>query len=128
MASARFLRDDGHHPPASGAGKPGQARAVGGIFRSGPAWHLPISTEVDAQLRWLQGIDPDILLTYPANLDTLLTEIRRGHLALPRLREVRTISSTVMPALRERCQSVLNVPLTGLYSARRWASSPCNAL
>lgn len=27
----------------------------GGVLRSGPAWHLQISTDVEAQLRWLQG-------------------------------------------------------------------------
>jgi phenylacetate-CoA ligase len=35
-----------------------------------------------------------------------------------RLREVRTVSGTVTPALRERCQQVLGVPLTDLYSAQ----------
>lgn len=95
--------------------KPGR---WGGVLRSGPAWHLPISTYVDAQLRWLQKVDPGILLTYPANLDALLTQMLHEGLTLPRLREVRTISGTVTPALRDRCQQVLGVPLTDLYSAQ----------
>ncbi|MGE0107851.1 MAG: phenylacetate--CoA ligase family protein [Thiomonas sp.] len=95
--------------------KPGR---WGGVLCSGPAWHLPISTAVEAQLRWLRGVDPDILLTYPANLDALLTHMHYEGATPPRLREVRTISGTVTAALRERCQQVLGVPLTDLYSAQ----------
>ena len=89
-----------------------------GVLGSGPAWHLPISTDVEAQLGWLQGVDPDILLTYPANLDALLTHMHQAGITRSRLREVRTVSGTVTPALRERCQQVLGVPLTDLYSAQ----------
>lgn len=95
--------------------KPGR---WGGVLRSGPAWHLPISTAVEAQLRWLRGVDPDILLTYPANLDALLTHMHYEGATLPRLREVRTVSGAVPPALREQCQQILGVPLTDLYSAQ----------
>jgi len=87
-------------------------------LRSGPAWHLPIATDVTSQLRWLQGINPDILLTYPANLEALLTCMDDKGMALPNLREVRTVSGSVTPALRELCQAVLGVPLTDLYSAQ----------
>ena len=90
----------------------------GGVLRSGPAWYLQISTDVEAQLCWLQGVDPDILLTYPSNLDPLLTHMLHEGVTLPRLREVRTISGTVTPALRERCHQVLGLPLTDLYSAQ----------
>lgn len=102
-------------PEPVDSSKPGR---WGGVLRSGPAWHLPISTAVETQLRWLQKVDPDILLTYPANLDALLTRLHQEGIALPRLREVRTVSGTVTAALRERCQQVLGVPLTDLYSAQ----------
>lgn len=102
-------------PEAVDETKPGR---WGGVLRSGPAWHLPISTYVDTQLRWLQKIDPHILLTYPASLDALLTQIHHEGITLARLREVRTVSGTVTAALRERCQQVLSVPLTDLYSAQ----------
>lgn len=95
--------------------KPGR---WGGILRSGLAWHLPISTNVETQLRWLQDVNPNILLTYPANLDALLTHTHREGITLARLREVRTVSGTATTALRERCQEVLGAPLTDLYSAQ----------
>lgn len=102
-------------PQAVDETKPGR---WGGVLRSGPAWHLPISTDVETQLRWLQKVDPHILLTYPANLDALLTHMRHEGVTLARLREVRTVSGTVTAALRERCRQVLGVPLTDLYSAQ----------
>ena len=95
--------------------KPGR---WGGILRSGPAWHLPISTDVVAQLHWLQGINPEILLTYPANLEALIARMRHDRITLPGLREVRTISGTVTPALRDQFRTLLGAPLTDLYSAQ----------
>jgi phenylacetate-CoA ligase len=89
-----------------------------GVLHSGPAWYLPIATDVEAQSRWLQEVNPDILLTYPANLDALLTHMHHEGLTLPRLREVRTVSGTVSPALRERCRQILGAPITDLYSAQ----------
>ncbi|MBA3057226.1 MAG: phenylacetate--CoA ligase family protein [Gammaproteobacteria bacterium] len=96
--------------------KPG--RWGSGLFRSGPAWHLPISTDVDTQWRWLQSVNPDILLTYPPNLSALMARMGQNGMTLPRLREVRMISGTVTPVLRELCQATLGVPLTDLYSAQ----------
>lgn len=96
--------------------KPG--RWGGGLFRSGPAWHLPISTDVDTQIRWLQSVNPDILLTYPPNLEILISHMRRDGVTLPRLREVRTISGAITPVLREECHAALGVTLTDLYSAQ----------
>jgi len=96
--------------------KPGR---WGGVLRSGPAWHLPISTDVEAQLRWLQGVDPDILLIYPANLDALLTHMLHEGFTLERLREVRTISGAVTPALRKRCQTLLGTPLASGNESRQ---------
>lgn len=95
--------------------KPGR---WGGVFRSGTAWHLPIATDIDTQLRWLQSVNPDILLTYPPNLQALIKSMLRSDIRLPRLLEVRTVSGTVTPALRELCQAALGVPLTDLYSAQ----------
>lgn len=89
-----------------------------GIFRSGPAWHLPISTEIDRQLDWLQAVNPHILLTYPPNLSALMARMLQEKILLPRLCEVRTISGTVSEALRRECQSSLGIPLVDLYSAQ----------
>lgn len=77
-----------------------------GVFRSGPAWHLPISTNVDTQLSWLQSVNPEILLTYPSNLSVLMARMRRDRVSLPRLREVRMISGMVTRALRQDCQAI----------------------
>jgi phenylacetate-CoA ligase len=89
-----------------------------GIFHSGPAWHLPVSTEIDRQLPWLQSVNPDVLLTYPPNLSALMVRMTQQKIGLPRLREVRTISGTVSEDLRQRCQAILGLPLIDLYSAQ----------
>jgi phenylacetate-CoA ligase len=88
------------------------------VFRSGPAWHLPVSTDTDRQLDWLKSINPDILLTYPPNLSALMARMLQERVSLPRLREVRAISGTVSEDLRRECQASLGVPLIDLYSAQ----------
>lgn len=88
------------------------------VFRTGPAWHMPVSTDIERQLDWLQSVNPEILLTYPPNLAMLMSAMIRKKISLPRLSEVRTISGTVSEALRQDCQSLLGVPLVDLYSTQ----------
>lgn len=90
----------------------------GGVFGRGTALHLPISTDVMTQLRWLEEVDPQILLTYPTNLHALLMHMLHEGVTLAGLREVRTVSGVVTSALRERCQQVLGVPIVDIYSAQ----------
>lgn len=51
-------------------------------------------------------------------LDVLIRALEAQRWRPRRLREVRTLSESLPEGLRERCQAVLGVPLTDIYSAR----------
>lgn len=88
------------------------------LYRTGPAYALPISTDVSTQAQWLSRRQPGYLLTYPTNLATLLDCFEREGTALPGLRCVRTLGETLSRELRARCRAVWQAPVVDVYSAQ----------
>ena len=78
---------------------------------------MDMATDVRDQARWLVGHDPVYLLTYPSNLLALTEEFEAGGLALPRLRELRTIGETLAPEVADRLRAFWKVPVVDLYSS-----------
>lgn len=113
-----------HYPPgvvrsAAGAHGPNWGSATADLVQTGPVAMLSVTASVQEQLAWLRRENPDYLLTHPTVLGELLDAIESGvPLGDLRLREVRTISESLADGLRARCQAVLGVPLTDIYSAR----------
>lgn len=87
------------------------------VFDTGPSAALPIETNVAEQVRWLADRDPDYLLIYPSALAAVLRQMDVDRVALPRLRQVRTIGEILPDATRELCRSVLGVSIVDLYSS-----------
>jgi len=88
------------------------------LFETGPAHLLAINTPVREQVNWLNGIDPDYLMTYPTNLRELLKEAADGRLKLSRLKQVRTIGEPLPEELREQCNQLLGVLIADVYSSQ----------
>jgi phenylacetate-CoA ligase len=87
-----------------------------GVFKTGPAATLYVSTDVARQLEWLQREDPDYLITHPTNLGALAElSIKRG-VRLPKLRQARTAGEALRPELRATVRSAWNVDVTDTYS------------
>lgn len=91
--------------------------ATAGLVNTGPSAVLPISTEVNEQLRWLEAQQPEYLLSYPSNLAALARAALKKSLRLPRLREVRTLGEVVTPDTRDLVRQAWDVPVTDMYSA-----------
>jgi len=102
-------------PGMRGRGWGSWAAAVG---PPGDVFTLGIRTLVDAQLGWLQEVDPAYLLTYPTNLAHLVELAARRGVRLPALRSVTTLSEVLRPDLRVRTREVLGVPIQDLYSTQ----------
>jgi len=100
-----------------GSDFPDWGAPVNQIHSTGPAAVLSIEASSDEQARWLATRNPHYLLTYPSNLDALIDAVDAGALALPALRQARTIGEVVSDELRERCARLLNVPLVDTYSS-----------
>ncbi len=105
--------DDDERARSLGWGKPSTI-----LYRTGPAYALPISTDIEEQAAWLSRIKPGYLLTYPTNLAALLDHFEARAKTLPGLRAVRSLGETLTPALRVRCRELLRAPVLDVYSAQ----------
>jgi phenylacetate-CoA ligase len=96
----------------------GWGPATDRLFETGRSAALPIDTVIAEQARWLQQRKPDYLLIYPTAFAALLRWLREQHIALPQLREVRTVGEVLPPGTRSLCAEVLRVPVVDLYSSQ----------
>lgn len=78
---------------------------------------LNVRTDVDAQLAWLQGQDPDYLITHPSNLRALAQRALARAVKLPRLRQARTFGETLGADVRALCRQAWGVAIADIYSA-----------
>jgi len=95
----------------------GWGAATQGLVRTGRAATLPVGTEVNEQMQWLQQQNPDYLLTHPSNLSALAQLSIRRDFRLPRLREARTSGEVLTPEVRELCRVAWGVPVVDMYSS-----------
>jgi phenylacetate-CoA ligase len=88
-----------------------------GLLETGPSTVLSAREDVDSQLRWLEGEQPDYLMTYPSLARELARRSTDLRVHLPKLREVRTFGEMLVPETRDLCQEAWKVPVTDVYSA-----------
>lgn len=84
---------------------------------TGPSAVLSPGEDIEAQLRWLQGQDPEYLLTYPSTAAALAQLSIEQRIRLPRLKEVRTLGEQLPDDLRQLCEDAWGVRLVDTYSA-----------
>ncbi|WP_420346061.1 phenylacetate--CoA ligase family protein [Pelagibius sp.] len=104
------------YPQGSVAGDWG--RSTKDFCATGPSTMLSIGSAVEDQADWLARQDADYLLTYPSNLRELLRHSRRTGQRYPTLRQVRTLSEVLSPAVRDLCQEVWGLEIADLYSTQ----------
>lgn len=85
-------------------------------FATGGGFVLNLATKVHQQAEWLQRIQPDYLVTFPSNLEAVARYFHDNKLALPSLRQVRTMSEPVKPEQRDLCREIFGVELKDTYS------------
>ena len=95
---------------------PNWGRPVTALFRTGPACSLNVGTDTNEQLDWLLREDPDYLLTHASNLGALAEQSLRRGVRLPRLRQARTFSEALRPALRDVVRRAWGVGIADVYS------------
>ncbi len=88
------------------------------LFTTGTAHALSLQTDVARQARWLEKLDPVYLLTFPTNLEALITYFRSSGIQLPSLREIRTVGETLSEALRTQARDFFGVGITDTYSSQ----------
>jgi phenylacetate-CoA ligase len=96
------------------AAREGRALPWGQGYGAGVCRYLSISTPVSAQLEWLRRLRPRYLVTYPSNLDALLS----GDEPLQGLDQVMTFAEALPEGLRARCLERWGAKLVDAYSAQ----------
>lgn len=106
------VHDDSEKAQEVGWGSP-----VNLLYGTGPGYSLPLSTDIESQVKWLIKRNPGYFLTYPTNLSSVLSYLKNNNIVIPNLTEVRTVGETVSDSLREQCRD-LNIKLTDIYSSQ----------
>ena len=102
----------------AGARYPSWGRSMDGLFATGHSAMLSVISSPAEQADWLQRVRPDYLLTYPSALNDLLLYCRDRGIAVPGLREVRTLSELLPPETRALCREVWGLKIVDLYSTQ----------
>ena len=86
-----------------------------------------LSVDIDEQLQWLVGEDPDYLMSYATNVQALASRSLQLGLRLPRLRQVRTYGEMLRPEARGSCakRGAWRSPTATVR--KNWVTSRCSA-
>jgi len=87
------------------------------FHKTGRSYFLNSSTDILAQIAWLQKLQPSYLMTHPSNLRALMAQLRSDGTTLQGLLEVRTIGESINDELRVDVAEQLNARLVDLYSS-----------
>ncbi len=115
LCTIRALARD-RHPPETEVVRKGWGPGTDALGGAGKLAMITLASDIGWQAKWLLRHDPHYLLSYPANLLALTEHFEQHGLALPRLRELRTVGETLTPAVAERLRAAWQVPVTDLYS------------
>lgn len=120
MAPTCHIRETGglRAPPPDGATHATWGSAAEDAFQTGPSHTLSVTADIASQARWIAARKPRYLLVYPSGLRGLLDHWEATGTAPRGIEQVRTISETLRPELRDRVQSVLGARLVDLYSSQ----------
>lgn len=88
--------------------------------RTGPMIAIEIATDVDRQIDMLRAYQPDRLIIYPSNLDTLTTALEARGETLPTIRNIWTLGETLHAATRERTKDFWGLALFDTYTSEEF--------
>lgn len=86
-------------------------------FTTGQAATLTIATPLHQQVAWLKREAPQVLVTYPSNLDGLCTHALENDLSLPQMKQILTLGEAMPEGLRRRAREVFGARISDTYSA-----------
>jgi phenylacetate-CoA ligase len=89
--------------------------ATEGIIRTGPASTLPVSRDIETQVRWIERQQPAYLLSHPSNLAALAEHCIEQGIRMPYLREARTRGEALPADLHALCREAWGIPVVDMY-------------
>ena len=117
LAAIRYVsRGSSSGAPPDGTLAADWGSPVSILHRTGPAALLDINCDISVQAAWLMHHEPQYLLTYPSNLESLARYCLAEGIRIPGLREIRSISEILYPSLRELCRDAFGAEIIDVYS------------
>ncbi len=117
LAAIRHTGDPGAAPP-DGLRLRGWGAATRMLAPDAPMAVMSLASTTDQQLAWLRRVEPNYVMTYPSALHAILRRMSIDGIAMPSVREVRTVGELLAPATRGLGRDVLDVPIVDTYSAQ----------
>ncbi len=121
LSSIRWF-PKGQAEPPQGVHKHTWGSIVAPLFLSGPSAALNVQATLEQQLDWLEREAPDYLLSLPSNLVALTNYAREHGIALPPVREIRTIGETLLPQARTLIAEAWRAKVVDVYSCEEAGS------
>ncbi|VAV84981.1 hypothetical protein MNBD_DELTA01-8 [hydrothermal vent metagenome] len=87
------------------------------VYKTGQCVMLNIKTDINEQMRWLDGQQPNYLISHPSNIYALAKRSIEEGITLAGLHQVRAFGEVVTPQLRAICKEAWAVPVVDVYSA-----------
>ena len=97
-----------------------------GFIEMGPAHLMDIGQDPRRQLQWLRSLEPDYLMSYPANLEVLAVLLKQEG-PLPSLQLIQALSDTLSDEQKAIIEESFGVPVRNMYSCAEagYLASPC---
>jgi phenylacetate-CoA ligase len=89
---------------------------VAPVFATGPSVTLNVVATPEQQVDWLQREQLDYLVSFPSNLLALVRFAREKGIALPPLRQVRTIGESLSDAARDEIAAAWQCTVVDIYT------------
>jgi phenylacetate-CoA ligase len=118
LAAIRPSSEDGSRDPKKGARSNVWGPAEQLVEAAGPASMLDLQFSMEQQAGWLVRQNPHYFLSYPTNILHLARYFMDKGLALPRLREVITVSEVLDPEVRLVSREAWGAKVTDAYSCK----------
>jgi len=115
LAAIRWYERGTAEPPA-GFRSDNWGYIVSPLFDSGPCVMLNIASPLEQQHAWLLREKPAYLISFPSNLLALARYVEQNGLALPAIRQIRTVGETLNPDTRKYIQTVFQSRIADIYT------------
>jgi len=115
LGAIRWYERGTAEPPAGYTSK-NWGYIVDPLFDSAPCVMLNIASPLEQQLEWLLREKPAYLISFPSNLLALARYVEQKGLALPAIRQIRTVGETLDSNTREYIQNVFNSRIADIYT------------
>lgn len=96
-----------------GISRPGWGGVIGQLFATGPSHALDLATPAEQQIAWLEKHKPVYFLTYPSNLQLLIST---GLRVWSGLQGILTVGENVSDELRQNVRACLRASVWDQYS------------